>query len=147
MTVKYVIDTCALVDANQNYSFSKRVFNPIWTRLAELFTSGELISSSEVLEEIKDDDLLSWLSPYRKCFLPLSKEVQEQTSMILSAYPDLVKIRTNKPSSNGDPFLIATALVTGGVVVTNEKQGIPKVCEHFEVRCIRLKEFVDEVFE
>ena len=70
----------------------------------------------------------------QRCFLPLSKEVQLKTTEILQQFPQIIKIQT-KGSSNGDPFLIATAILEDGVVVTDEgnKNGIPMVCESLGV--------------
>ena len=149
MMKKYVIDACALIDAAKNYNMSKRTFSNIWEILDTMVEDGRLISSAEILDELKDDDIERWGKQHKKAFLPLSREIQEKATEILEKYPNMIKIST-KASSNGDPFLIATALVEGGVVVTNEKRGenkIPNICEKMGVEHIDLNGFLNEILE
>ena len=149
MMKKYVIDACALIDAAKNYNMSKKTFSNIWETFNEMVEDGRLISSAEILDELKDDDIEKWGKQHKKAFLPLSREIQEKATEILEKYPNMIKIAT-KANSNGDPFLIATALVEGGVVVTNEKRGenkIPNICEKMGVGHIDLNGFLDEVLE
>ena len=146
---KYVIDACALIDAAKNYNMSKKTFSNVWETLDKMVEDGHLISSAEILDELKDDDIENWGKQHKEAFLPLSREIQEKATEILKKYPNMIKIAT-KASSNGDPFLIATALVEGGVVVTNEKRGenkIPNICEKMGVEHIDLNGFLNEILE
>ena len=63
----------------------------------------------------------------------------------------MININKNKKSSsNGDPFLIATAIEKQGVVVTNEKYGlnkIPAICKYFNIESITLLQFIDKIME
>ena len=147
MTKKYVIDACALIDAAKNYNMSKKTFSNVWETFDKMVEDGRLISSAEILDELKDDDIEKWGKQHKKAFLPLSREIQEKVTEILEKYPNMIKIST-KASSNGDPFLIATALVESGIVVTNEKRGdLPKVCEKMGVEHIDLNGFLNEILE
>ena len=149
MIRKYVIDACALIDAAKNYNMSKKTFSNIWETLDKLVEEGRLISSAEILDELKDDDIEKWGKQHKGAFLPLSKEIQEKATEILKKYPNMIKIAT-KASSNGDPFLIATAIVEGGIVVTNEKKNenkIPYVCEKMNIEYMDLNGFLNEVLE
>ena len=149
MSRKYVIDACALIDASKNYNMNKKTFMNIWEIIDGLVTSGRLISSIEIFDELKDDDVEKWGKAHKEAFIPLSKEIQLKTVEILKEFPKLIKI-TSKGNSNGDPFLIATAMETDGVVVTNEKRienRIPYVCEKMNVECIDLNGFLDEILE
>ncbi len=68
---------------------------------------------------------------------------------MLGQYPNMIKIAT-KGSSNGDPFLIATAIIEGGVIVTNEKKNenkIPYVCEKMGIECTDLNGFLNEILD
>ena len=76
MKTVYVIDACALIDAAKEYKMSKKTFLPIWEAFDELIKKGELITSMEILDELKDDDLIEWSKHRKEFFLPLSKEVQ-----------------------------------------------------------------------
>ena len=73
MTTTYVIDACALINAAQNYNMSKKSFAHIWESLDDMIRRGELISSSEIMDELKDDDLQAWAKQHKECFVPLTK--------------------------------------------------------------------------
>ena len=149
MMKKYVIDACALIDAAKNYNMSKKTFSNIWETLDKMVEDGYLISSAEIFDELKDDDIEKWGKRHKKAFLPLSREIQEKATEILEKYPNMIKI-TTKANSNGDPFLIATALVEDGVVVTNERRGenkMPNICEKMGVEHIDLNGFLNEILE
>ena len=53
MSKKYVIDACALINASKNYNMTKKAFSHIWQAFNELVENGQLISSSEIFEEVK----------------------------------------------------------------------------------------------
>jgi phosphopentomutase len=58
MKTVYVIDACALIDAAKEYNMSKKTFSPIWEAFDQLIRNGQLITSTEIQDELKDDDLL-----------------------------------------------------------------------------------------
>lgn len=152
MKTVYVIDACALIDAAKEYNMSKKTFSPIWNAFDELIEKGELITSSEILDELKDDDLISWSKHHKDFFIALSKEIQEQVSVVLNKYPTLIKMKSTS-NSNGDPFLVATALVKNGCIVTNERSGdektgdyrIPNVCKAFNITYMDLYTFLNQI--
>lgn len=152
MSKPFVIDSCALMDARQNYSMTSQFFSRVWKTFEEMITKGELISSSEVMDELKDDQLITWAKQHRECFLPLSQDIQDETRTILKQYPLLIQMRSIK-NSNADPFLIATAVINHGTVVTNERLGderngqikIPNVCRAKGIPYITLSEFMDQI--
>lgn len=145
----YVIDACSLIDAAHRYNMSKRSFAYIWDTFNKEIDEGRLLSSSEIYEELKDDDLANWAKQHKHAFLPLTKEIQDKTREVLEKYPNIIKMRSNR-NSNGDPFLIATAIVVGGVVVTNEgtkHNGIPEICQGLGLEYINLSQYLDEILE
>lgn len=154
MKTIYVIDACALIDAARNYNMSKKSFSHIWVTLDDLIQNGELISSTEIMDELKDDDLKIWAKQHKECFLPLTRDVQAKTTEVLSQFPTLIKIRSTG-NSNADPFLIATAVLQGGTIVTNEKLGdnktkdykIPNVCQALNIPYMNLHTFLDQILE
>ena len=154
MTTTYVIDACALINAAQNYNMSKKSFAHIWESLDDMIRRGELISSSEIMDELKDDDLQAWAKQHKECFVPLTKEVQEKTTEVLSKFPTLIKIRSTG-NSNADPFLVATAALQGGTIVTDERLGdsntkdykIPNVCQALNIPYLNLHSFLDRILE
>ena len=150
----YVFDACAFIEAAHQYNIKKKQFQGIWNKISEMFLSGEIISSIEVFDELGDDDLVKWIKPYKNCFKPLSKEVQDNVTTILKEYPGIINIKKNKKSSsNGDPFLIATAMCENGnaVIVTNENTtkefGIPKISSKYNINSINLRQFIEENFD
>ena len=70
MKTIYVIDACALIDAAQHYNMTKKSFTHIWNALENLIDDGQLISSTEVMDELKDDDLKKWAMSHKDCFIP-----------------------------------------------------------------------------
>lgn len=154
MKTIYVIDACALIDAARNYNMSKKSFSHIWAALDDLIQNGELISSTEIMDELKDDDLKAWAKQHKECFLPLTRDVQAKTTEVLSQFPTLIKIRSTG-NSNADPFLIATAALQGGTIVTNERLGdsktkdykIPNVCQALNIPYMNLHTFLDHILE
>ena len=147
----YIIDACALIDASKNYPLGKKTFQSIWDKIAEMFEEGTLMSSAEIFDEVKDKDISEWLKSYKSCFIPIDESIQKTTKEILDKFPNMININKNKKSSsNGDPFLIATAIEKQGIVVTNEKNGlnkIPAVCKSFNIESINLLQFIDEIME
>lgn len=148
----YAIDASSLIEAAKNYNLKLPVFQPIWKKFSEMFEEGALISSIEVFEELKDDDLVEWIKPYKKSFIKLTESIQQNVTEVLKENAQLINLKKNKKSSsNGDPFLIATALEYGAVVVTNEKPSsdikIPAVCKKFNLRSINLNQFIAEIMK
>ena len=113
-----------------------------------------LVSNIELCE-LKDKDLQEWARKHKECFLPLDEWTQRETAKILAVYPTLVKIRPKGASSNGDPFLIATAIQNGCIVITDEKSGdestgdykIPNVCKKYNIDYMTLNQFLDDILE
>ena len=150
----YVIDACALINAAKNYNMKKNAFAHIWDKLSEMIELGQLISSAEVLDELKDDDLAEWAKLHKEAFIPLDHTIQTNVTSILKLYPTMIQIKSTG-NSNGDPFLVATAKVKNGCIITDERPGdiksknykIPNVCSELGIRHINLKEFLDLILE
>lgn len=149
MSTKYAIDACSLINISKNYNIKKKAFAHVWEKLDEMFENGELLSSSEIFEELKDDDLLAWAKKHKNKFVPLSKEIQNRVSEILSEYPEMIKIRS-VANSNGDPFLLATAIENNCCVVTDEGSGdykLPNICKKYNIDFMNLQNFFNIIFE
>ena len=80
--------------------------------------------------------------------------MQEKTTEVLAQFPTMIKIRSSG-NSNADPFLVATAAVQGGTIVTDEKLGdhktkdykIPNVCQALDIPYMNLHTFLDQILE
>lgn len=150
----YVIDACSLIEASKRYHLNKKTFKSIWDKFAEMFENGQLTSSIEIFDELQDDDLQEWAKIYKKFFKPLSQEIQANVTKILKENPGIINVKnTKKSSSNGDPFLIATAMCENGntIIVTEERCtkefGIPKICSKYGIPSINLDGFLKEILE
>lgn len=94
---------------------------------------------------------MSWIERHRHIFSSPSFEEGEVVRSIfqIPKFRENVKKKLHlKYGHNADPFLIAKALSHDGTVVTEEKMKpgaatIPNICEHFEVPCVNLEEFME----
>ena len=84
MKTIYVIDACALIDVARNYNMSKKSFSHIWATLDALIQNGELVSSSEIMDELKDDDLNWHIAASRLSYRQLFVSVTPTPSVMLS---------------------------------------------------------------
>ncbi len=144
----YAIDACALINAANNYSMKKKTFETIWSSLSQMVEDGTLISSCEVGDELKDEDLIMWKSRHSKAFISLEEDIQKEAVEVLRKYPTLIKMKSTA-NSNADPFLIATAKKYSACIVTDEGNGsesdikIPYICKKEGLECINLNTFLD----
>jgi hypothetical protein len=130
----YCVDTSGWLDGWQRF-YPSDVFPTLWAKLDGLAATGEIISSEEVYFELKrkSDDLHDWVKVRKQMLVPLDEQIQARASALLAEYPRLVD--TLRGRSKADPFVIATAMARGAVVVTGEvisgkldKPRIPDVC-------------------
>ena len=151
---RYAIDACSLINAAKNYNLKKNVFIPIWKTISEMRREATLISTAEVRDELKDDDLIEWSKKNDQLFLPLTEEVQKRTMAILRDFPTLIKMKSTG-NSNADPFLIATADIEGAAIISDERLGdestgdfhIPNVCRKYGIECITLSDFLNNILK
>ena len=151
---RYVIDTCSLIKLSEDYP--PDVFSIVWDAIDQLADSGVIISSTEVLDELRNTDnekdmVLMWAERHQRIFLPLDGFVQQKALEILATFENLVDL--NKKKSSADAFVIGTAMMYSCVVVTDEKPTnnkadsghkvrIPDVCKHYKVRYLTLVEML-----
>lgn len=151
MSVIYCVDTSAWLDGWAR-DYPQDVFPSLWDKLAECVAGGILRCSEEVYVELekKDDGLHHWLMARKEVLVSLDEAIQRIASELLEAHPRLVDTHRNR--SQADPFVIATAIHLGAVVVTGEKPRgkldvpkIPDVCEARGIRCITFLEMLREL--
>lgn len=144
------MDTSGWLDGwRRNYP--PDVFQSLWAKIEALVDEGEIIASEEVYVELakKDDELHEWIQGRKLMLIPPEEQIQEKVAELLGKYPRLVD--TLKGRSQADPFVIATAIHRGAVVVTGESMGtaekprIPFVCQSEGVRCISFLEMIREL--
>lgn len=91
---RYAIDACSLINAAKNYSMKKATFSSLWKKIQELIETGSLISTIEVKEELKDDDLVQWSKQNSQLFLPLREDIQRKATDILRDFPTMIKMKS-----------------------------------------------------
>ena len=81
--------------------------------------------------------------------VPLDEEVMAGTREVLAEFPRLAGQMRGR--NKADPFVIATARAKGIAVVTEEgargkrnRPKIPLVCEHFEVECMTVLDYIEQ---
>lgn len=145
--MKYSIDTCAILHGWMQYP--QDIFPTIWSSLADLAVSGEIMASDEVLEELsgKHDDAYDWALGHREMFYPVDEPIQYAVREILAEHRNLYNPR--KDRSGADPFVIALASIDDRIVVTEEKPSnnpdrpkIPNVCDAMGIRCITFLDLI-----
>jgi hypothetical protein len=147
----YSVDTSGWLDGWQRH-YPPDVFPSLWSKIDSRITAGEIISSEEVYLELKrkDDELHDWIQARKQMLVPLDEAVQLQAAALLHEFPRLVD--TLRGRSKADPFVIATALERGAVVVTGEpltgkldRPRIPDVCQVKNLRCITFLQMIREL--
>jgi hypothetical protein len=152
--LKYCIDTSGLLSGYNRY-YPPEIFFALWVDIDSLIDSGDLISSEVVLQELErgDDDAYRWARRRPKMFLPLDREIQMAVNKIL-AHPEHSKlVKKDATTTDADPFVIATAMVRGCAVISDEKlmmspspnrTKIPNVCRDLNIRHFSFLEFIRE---
>jgi hypothetical protein len=147
----YCVDSSALIHAWRR-AYPPKNFLPLWKRFDGLIDEDRLVSSIEVLNELKrkDDELYGWCRVRPQMFRPLDEELQDHVTEIMSAYPRLVD--TTKGRSGADPFVIGLARMNrpAWTVLCEENPGkraspkVPDVCGKEGIRCIHLVDLIQE---
>ena len=144
----YVLDTSSLIVLGHYFPNQFRSF---WKNLNALADVSRLISVSEVWKELDNHNtrrhLTDWLAARRGLFSPPSTAEMIFVSQIfaVSNFQSLVRKKNILEGSPvADPWVIASAAVRDGCVVTEEMERpntvrIPTVCRHFNVECTTLE--------
>lgn len=149
--MSYCVDTSGWLDGWQRH-YPPDVFPSMWTKLDVHVNSGEILSSEEVYLELKkkSDELHDWIQARKQMLVPLDEPIQLRAASLLSEFPRLVD--TLRGRSKADPFVIATAMERGAIVVTGEpltgkldKPRIPDVCQVKKIRCITFLQMIREL--
>ncbi|WP_323846694.1 DUF4411 family protein [Microbulbifer magnicolonia] len=142
----YLLDANTYIQAkNLHYQMS---FCPAyWAWLDQQYATSALASIRSVYDELSegDDELSQWVKDRKDHFIPVSAdETQQKFAEVAQHVADL---DGKKPEfiaeflGKADPWLVATAAVTGGTVVTHEvpvpanstKVKIPNICDAFGI--------------
>ncbi len=144
----YSVDTSALIEGWVR-AYPIEVFPKLWSGVEQLISTGRLIASAQVRQELerREDELLAWARQQEGLFQPLDEEVQLAVQEVMGQFPGLVDIQRQR--STADPFVIALAKVRQATVLTQEgysnrldKPKIPDVCDALGVPHMKLLELI-----
>jgi len=141
-----------LLDAN-TYIQAKNIYYQLdfcpayWHFLDQQFAAGILRSIENVYDELSPagDELAGWVKERKEHFEPVvSNNIQQQFKQVVQHIMDLPNkspLSVNAFLNGADPWLIATAALTGAIIVTQEvpapadsrKVKIPNICRDFNV--------------
>ena len=143
---KFIIDTSAMLSQKGNEMFRRSVLKSQWASLDEMVKSEEIVTCSEIKDEVQDDSIKDWMRDCSMKVLPLDAEVQALVKKVVKTNTELVDFKANK--SSGDAFLIATAMKYGLTVITNENKAsnkkIPYTCQMLSIPCVNIIEFFEQ---
>jgi predicted nucleic acid-binding protein len=146
----FCLDTSSLIHAwVRSYPIDR--FPTLWDQIENAAVAGALCASVEVKHEIgkKRDDLFAWSKTCSIDFCDIDEEIQDNVLQILSTHPRLLNVKAGK--SGADPFVIATAMAKGAIVVTEEDSGgpknpkIPLVCDAYGVKWMNVLSLIREL--
>lgn len=144
----YCIDTSCLIAAWEE-RYPPENFPKFWLLLEQAISEGKIIAPEAVLDETepKSAELHAWLKQRSAMFAPLEEAIQKQAKVILAKHPRLVAEKKQRFAA--DTFVIATAVVQGRTLVTEERPtgslkrpNIPDVCGDFGVQYINLLQLI-----
>lgn len=146
----YVFDTSSIIA--MSYYFPER-FPSFWSNLNNAVANGDIISTREVLRELDgngNEYIRAWVKNNKHIFL---KPTSAETSFVrkifsIAHFMNLIpKKQILKGRPVADPFVVASAKVKDGTVVTEElwkpnAAKIPNICKRFSVKCTNLEGFM-----
>jgi hypothetical protein len=144
----YCIDTsCVIAAWEERYPLEN--FPKFWALFEQAIADGKILAPEAVLDETepKSAELHKWLKEHDGMFLPLEEAIQQQAKTVLARHPRLVAAKKQRTSA--DPFVIATAVVRGLAIVTEERPtgnlnrpNIPDICGDFGVTYMSLLQMI-----
>lgn len=141
---KYIMDTSSILSQKEKDFFPRKKHPQTWNKIDKLVREGIIVTCSEVVDEIKNDEIKKWLRDNNCTVLTIDDEIQEKVSQIIAEHPNLISFSRRKCSSSGDPFLIATAIKFKLIVITEEKEDsvnkIPSVCDKYGIESISIRD-------
>jgi hypothetical protein len=152
MPVPYVFDTNSIRVLGHYYP---QRFPSFWSQFNQAAENGVLVSVREVYNELErqvDGWLWEWVKTHRDLFTVPTAEEQAFVRKIFTV-PHFRALVGNTQRLTGqpvaDPFVIATASIRGGCVVTEEAKRpnaakIPNVCDHFGIGRVNVEGFLDQ---
>lgn len=148
----YVFDTSSFSALFGSYY--RKPFRSLWERFDALVAGGSVVSTREVWRELEDrplPTLVDWEKANGHIF---ATPTAAEGAFIVRIYnvphfqQNIEQRKLLKGGKHADAFVIAKAAVEGRTVVTEESirpnaVRIPNICDHFNVPCFSLENFMD----
>lgn len=150
--MSYIFDTSSLIVLENYYP---KHFSSFWQFFDNETLNNTILSVREVYNELNKEmtktHLKEWINKHRSIFLSPN---EEETKFVAEIFriKHFQQIVSNKSILKGtpvaDPFVIASARIRNGYVVTEESfkenaAKIPNICDHFNIQCINFERFLD----
>jgi predicted regulator of amino acid metabolism with ACT domain len=143
---KYIIDTSSILSQKPNEPNRRIVNKSMWEYIDSLISEQKIINCSEIIEEIKDDDLAEWWRNLGGVIISVDDDIQNNVVKVVTQKPDIIDFKQVK--SSGDAFLIATAMKYNLIIITEESKAsskkIPKVAKSLEISSINIIELCEK---
>lgn len=142
---KYIIDTSSILSQKDDEPHRRRVYKKQWENIDELIRAQIIITCSEIIDEIRDEEITTRLIGLQCVVLKIDDEIQENVIKVVTTIPKLIDFKQDR--SSGDAFLIATAMKYNLTVVTEESKTsdkkIPFACQMLSIPCINIIELCE----
>ncbi|WFN33466.1 DUF4411 family protein [Methanogenium sp. S4BF] len=153
--MKYLLDSNVFIEAKNGY-YSFNIAGGFWDWLELFMEEQSFLTIREVRKELTDynDELKDWIIQFQPSqFIEEDLEIQQNMREITNYVLNHETFSPENKSmflAKADPWLIATAMARGYVVVTHEnkvgkgakKVKIPNICETFGVEYINVFELM-----
>lgn len=142
---RYAIDACSMFTQNYDRVFPRKMYPAQWRKIDAMVRDHEIVTCLQIRKEIANtgDEAAKWVESSGLYVIEESFEVQQKVVTIVNEHPELIDFSHNK--SSGDAFLIATAMVYGLEIITEEKQTsskkIPMVARSYGIQSYSMREF------
>lgn len=142
---EYIIDACSMIAQNANSAFPRALHPVQWSYIDEMVRVQKIVTCEQIRREICDtgDDVSKWVVSSGLYVIEEDYEVQRKVALIVNEHRELLDFTHNK--SSGDAFLIATAMVYGLDIITEESplsiKKIPFIAKQYGITSYRLKDF------
>jgi hypothetical protein len=132
-------------------------FPTFWDNFNQTVEAGTVVSVREVYNEVdnlvRPEWLREWISQHRQIFLkprPAETEFVAEIFRVPHFQTLVGAAQRLQGSIVADPFVVASAKVLGGCVVTEEAfrpnaAKIPNVCQHFGIECTNMEGFLNRM--
>lgn len=146
---KYVIDSSSINSQKEGEPHTRIINKSLWKNIERLIEEKSIITSSEIVDELQDIDIISWVQRIDFDIIEIDDIIQRNVIRIVTSCPKLIDFnavcrREKSSGSSGDAFLIATAMKYGITVISEERgtstKKIPGACAALGVDCINIDE-------